>query len=443
MRKKRVIMDNLFSENTKKLAPLADRLRPKNLDEFLGQQHLLGKNSFLKRAILADKLGSCIFYGPPGTGKSTLASIIANTSNSNFVKLNAVSCGVAEVKEVISSAKSNLELFGKHTYLLLDECHRWNKAQSDSMLEAIEKGYIIFIGATTENPFISMTKAIVSRCKVFEFKPLSKDNIKEVINRAISDKENGFGNLNIEISELAKDQFVKTSGGDARVALVNFEIAVLSSTKVCGKIVIEDEEAKEICSKNNLSIDETEYFDMLSAFCKSLRGSDADAALYWAHRLIKCGCDPLLIFRRLLAHSSEDVGLANSNALVVASSALNAYLQMGAPEGLIPLSHAIIYVCMSPKSNSVVVAMSAAKEDIENTFSSAVPSHLKNYNYLNEQREHYKYPHNYGGYVDQQYLPTEIADHVYYVPSKNGSENSIKLPEKKLNNLSNNHIDKD
>ncbi len=436
-------MDNLFSENAHKLAPLADRLRPKTLDEFLGQEHLLSKNSFLRRAILADKLGSCIFFGPPGTGKSTLASIIASGLNSNFVKLNAVSCGVADVKEVIARAKSDLELFGKHTYLLLDECHRWNKAQSDSMLEAIEKGYIVFIGATTENPFVSMTRAIVSRCKVFEFKPLSKQNILQVINRAISDKENGFGNLDIEISEKAKEQFVNTSGGDARIALGNFEIAVLSSSKNHGKIVIENDEAKEICARANLSIDDDIYYDMLSAFCKSLRGSDADAALYWAHRLIESGCDPLLILRRLMAHASEDVGLANSNALVVATSALTAYLQMGIPEGLIPLSHAIIYVCMSPKSNSVVVAMNRAKEDVKATYTGAVPDHLKNYNYLNEKREHYKYPHDYGGYVEQQYLPSELKNHVYYIPSKNGSESSIKLPEYKLKNLNNQTTDKE
>ncbi len=427
-------MNNLFSENSQKLAPLADRLRPKTLDEFLGQEHLLGKNSFLRRAIIAGKLGSCIFYGPPGTGKSTLASLIANNSGSNFVKLNAVSSGVSDVKEVISTAKNNLEMYGKKTYLLLDECHRWNKAQSDSMLEAIEKGYIVFIGATTENPFISMTKAIVSRCKIFEFKSLSKENILTVINKAITDKNVGFGNLDIQISEDAKMQFVNTSGGDARVALGNFEIAVLSSSKENGKIVISDEEAKEICSNANLSIDNDSYYDMLSAFCKSLRGSDADAALYWAHRLIESGCDPLLIFRRLMAHASEDVGLANSNALIVATSALTAYNQMGVPEGLIPLSHAIIYVCMSPKSNSVVVAMNAAKADVKNTFTGSVPDHLKNYNYLNESRETYKYPHDYGGYVEQQYLPDEIASHVYYVPSKNGSEASIKLSETKQNN---------
>lgn len=428
-------MDNLFSDNTKKLAPLAERMRPKSFDDFFGQEHLVSKNSFLRRAIASNRLGSSIFFGPPGTGKTTLASIIASTTDSNFVILNAVSSGVAEVKQVIQTAKTNLELYGKKTYLLLDECHRWSKAQSDSMLEAIEKGYIIFIGATTENPFISMTRAIISRCRVFEFKPLSKNDIKMAINRALEDKINGFGNLEIDIDDEAKDYIITSSGGDARIALNNLEIAVLSSEKQNGKIKITLKDAKEVCTHGNKSIDEDLYFDMLSAFCKSLRGSDADAAVYWSQRLIASGCDPLLIFRRLLAHSSEDVGLANSNALVVANSALQAYLQMGAPEGLIPLTHAIIYVCMSPKSNSVVVAMNKAKIDVEATYTGDVPAHLKNYNYMHEKREQYKYPHDYGGYVDQQYLPDEIKDHVYYIPSKNGSESSIKLPQTKQNNI--------
>ena len=424
-------MDNLFSENSKKLAPLADRMRPKSLDEFLGQEHIVGKNCFLRRAISFDKLGSCIFYGPPGTGKTTLASIIANQTNSLFVSLNAVSCGVADVKQVIADAKSNIELYGKKTYLLLDECHRWNKAQSDSMLEAIEKGHIIFIGSTTENPFMSMTRAIVSRCRVFEFKPLSKQNILSAIDRALSDKVSGFGNLEINITDEAKDYFASSSCGDARVALGNLELAVLSAEKENGVTRVDIEDAKQVCMQYNNSVDEDLYYDMLSAFCKSLRGSDADAGLYWAHRLITAGCDPLLIFRRLMAHASEDVGLANSNALVVANSACQAYLQMGKPEGLIPLSHAIIYVCMSPKSNSVIEAMHMAQEDVEKTFVGLVPDHLKNHNYFNEKRAKYKYPHNYGGYVEQQYLPDEIKDHIYYVPSKNGSEASIKLPDYK------------
>ena len=424
-------MMNLFSEESKKLAPLADRMRPKTLDEFLGQEHIVGKNSFLRRAIDFNKLGSCIFFGPPGTGKTTLASIIANQTGSEFVSLNAVSSGVGDVKKVIADAKTNLELYGKKTYLLLDECHRWSKAQSDSMLEAIEKGYIIFIGSTTENPFVSMTRAIVSRCKVFEFKPLSKQNIISAINRAINDKVNGYGELKLDVPPEVVEYFAISSGGDARIALGNFELAVLSAKKVKGKTKVTLTDAKQVCATNTNSIDEDLYYDMLSAFCKSLRGSDADAALYWAHRLISAGCDPLLIFRRMLAHASEDVGLANSNALVVTNSAMQAYLQMGQPEGLIPMSHAIIYICMSPKSNSVVVAMNKAQDDVKNTFVGGVPDHLKNYNYLNEKREHYKYPHNYGGYVNQQYLPDELKDHIYYIPSKNGSEASIKLPESK------------
>lgn len=424
-------MDTLFSDNSKKLAPLAERMRPKTLDDFLGQEHIVSKNSFLRRAINFDKLGSCIFYGPPGTGKTTLAGIIANQTNSLFVSLNAVSCGVADVKKVISDAKTNIELYGKKTYLLLDECHRWNKAQSDSMLEAIEKGHIIFIGSTTENPFISMTRAIVSRCRVFEFKPLTKQNIIKALNNALNDKTNGYGELEINISDDAIEHFAQTSGGDARIALGNLELAVLSAEKVNGVSTITKEDAKQVCMNNTNSIDEDIYFDMLSAFCKSLRGSDADAGLYWAHRLIAAGCDPLLIFRRMLAHASEDIGLANSNALVVANSAMQAYLQMGRPEGLIPMSHAIIYICMSPKSNSVITAMQLAQEDVANTFVGGVPNHLKNYNYLNEKRAKYKYPHDFGGFVEQQYLPDEIKDHIYYMPSKNGSEASIKLPENK------------
>ncbi len=426
---------NLFYENLSKNAPLAERMRPRTLDEFVGQSHLAKKGSLLRRAIEVDRLGSCIFYGPPGTGKTTLASIVANTTGSEFRVLNAVTSGVADAKKVIEEAKTNLELYGKKTYLMLDECHRWSKAQSDAVLEAIEKGYIIFIGSTTENPYVSMTRAIVSRCRIFEFKPLTKQDISKVIERALKDKERGFGELDISLSKEALDHFILTSGGDARVALGNLELAVLSTKPVKGKISIDINIAKECTTGRNLSLDTDIFYDMLSAFCKSLRGSDADAALYWSRRMIKAGVDPLIIARRLIAHSSEDVGLANSQALVVSVSAMQAVKEMGIPEGLIPLSHAIIYVCMCPKSNSVVTAMGLADEDVEKTFNGAVPDHLKNYNYANEKREAYKYPHSYGGYVDQQYLPTEIKDHVYYIPSQNGSEKSIVLPENKKRHI--------
>lgn len=422
---------NLFLQNLSKNAPLAERMRPRNLDEFVGQSHLAKKGSLLRRAIEVDRLGSCIFFGPPGTGKTTLASIVANSTGSKFKILNAVTSGVSDAKKVIEEAKTELELYGKKTYLMLDECHRWSKAQSDAVLEAIEKGYIIFIGSTTENPYTSMTRAIVSRCRIFEFKPLTKNDILKVIERALSDKERGFGEIDVSVSKEAIDHFVLTSGGDARVALGNLELAVLSTKPVKGKINVDLATAKECTTGRNLSLDTDIFYDMLSAFCKSLRGSDADAALYWSRRMIKAGIDPLIIARRLVAHSSEDVGLANSQALVVSMSAMNAIKEMGIPEGLIPLSHAIIYVCMSPKSNSVITAMGLADEDVEKTFNGAVPDHLKNYNYANEKRKPYKYPHDFGGYVEQQYLPDEIKDHVYYVPSQNGAEKSIVLPENK------------
>lgn len=425
---------DMFTENLKNTAPLAERMRPTKLDEFVGQSHIVGKNSLLRRAILADRLGSCIFYGPPGTGKTTLASIIANTTNSNFTVLNAVSSGVADVKKVIDQAKREKEISGRKTYLLLDECHRWSKAQSDCMLEAIEKGYITFIGSTTENPFTSMTRAIVSRCRVFKFEPLSQKDIENVLKSALTDSR-GLSNFNVELTPQALDHFVLTSGGDARVALGALELAVLTTAPKDGVVTIDHKIAQECTQGKVISVDTDLYYDMLSAFCKSLRGSDADAAVYWSQRLIKAGCDPLLILRRLIAHASEDVGLANSQALVVAVSALTAYQNMGLPEGLIPLTHAIIYVCMSPKSNSVINAMHSAERDVERTYNDAVPDHLKNTNYLNEKRVAYKYPHNYGGYVDQQYLPSEIAKHVYYVPGTNGNEKSIVLPEQKLKNL--------
>lgn len=424
-------MDTLFSANMTARAPLAERMRPETLDEFLGQSHIVGKNSMLRRAIVADKITSMIFYGPPGTGKTTLASIIAKSTASPFVVLNAVASGVGDAKKVIDEAKRTEEMYGKKTYLLLDECHRWSKAQSDAVLEAIEKGYIIFIGSTTENPYTNMTRAIVSRCRIFEFKQLSKSDIKEALTRALSDKKRGFGDMPIAMQDDALEHFVLASGGDARVALGALELAVLSTPLKNKKITITKDIAKECMQGKVISLDTDMYYDMLSAFCKSLRGSDADAAVYWSQRLIKAGCDPLLIIRRVIAHASEDVGLANSQALVVATSALTAYQNMGLPEGLIPLTHAIIYVCMSPKSNSVIVAMDKAKEDVENTYNDAVPAHLKNTNYANEKRAKYKYPHSFGGYVEQQYLPDEIKDHVYYEPSGNGAEKSIVLPKKK------------
>ena len=411
--------------------PLAERMRPKTLSEFLGQSHIVSEGSLLRRAIRLDKLGSCIFWGPPGCGKTTLANVIANGTDGFFVKLNAVSCGVGDVKKVIEDAKTNAKLYSKRTYLLLDECHRFNKAQSDSLLPAIEKGDIIFIGSTTENPFASMTPAIVSRCRVFELKRLADEDIKKAIKRALSDKENGLGNYNVELKDDALDHIARVSAGDLRVAYNALELAVMTTDpNKDGKIVITLTDAEQSIQQKSLAYDESLYYDLLSAFCKSLRGSDSDAALYYMFRLIKGGCDPLIIARRVIAHSAEDVGMADPQAMVVATNALVAFEKMGLPEGLLPLSEAVIYVCEAEKSNSVVIAMNSAEHDAVTVRDDTVPPYLKNAVYgSKEDKElssHYKYPHDYGGYCKQEYLPESLRGRTYYVPKNNGYENTVK-----------------
>lgn len=417
---------NLFEQNTKQNAPLYERMRPNTLDEFVGQEHIVGKNSLLRRAIMGDMLGSCIFWGPPGTGKTTLANIITQTTHSKFVKLNAVSSGVADAKKVIEDARQDFQMFGKPTYLLLDECHRWNKAQSDSVLSAIEEGCIIFIGSTTENPQFSMTPAIVSRCRIFQFKPLSEENIIKALENAVNDKEKGLGKLKINLTEEAKKHYAWACGGDLRTALGALELASKTTPlDKDGVIVIDKTVAEQSIQSKALSVDENIFYDMLSAFCKSLRGSDAEAGLFWANRLIEAGCDPLIIARRLMAHASEDVGMADSNALLLATCALVAVKNLGMPEGNIPLTHAIIYVCEAPKSNSVITALEMAKEDAKNSRNDLVPEHLKNY-HIHKNAPKYKYPHDFGGYVYQQYMPDGLQDRVYYKPSQNGREKDFK-----------------
>ncbi len=411
--------------------PLAERMRARNLSEFIGQSHIISETGLLRRAIKLDRLGSCIFWGPPGCGKTTLANVIALSTSGNFVKLNAVSSGVADVKRVIDKAKDDLRMFNKKTYLLLDECHRFSKTQSDSLLPAIEKGEIIFIGSTTENPFASMTPAIVSRCRVFELKCLAESEIVSALKKAVGDKERGLGNLSIEIKEQAYEHIARVSAGDLRVAYNALELAVLTTEKDNdGVIRVTLKDAEESIQQKALSYDEQMYYDMLSAFCKSLRGSDANAALYYMQRLVTGGCDPLLIARRVIAHSAEDVGMADPNALVVATSAYMAFERMGYPEGILPLSQAIIYVCEAEKSNSVVMAMDMAKEDAVTVKDDNVPPWVKNAVYASKEDKdmasEYKYPHNFGGYVEQQYLPDRLKDRVYYIPSNNGYEKTVK-----------------
>lgn len=423
------LFDITYDKN--KNTPLAERMRPKTLSEFLGQEHLVSETSLLRRAIKLDRLGSCIFWGPPGTGKTTLANVIANGTDGNFVKLNAVSSGVADVKKVVEQAKIDTKIYGKKTYLLLDECHRFSKTQSDSLLPAIENGDIIFIGSTTENPFAAMTPAIVSRCRVFELKRLSEDNIISALERAIADKERGFGNYNLVVDKAAIEHIAFVAAGDLRVAYNALELAVLTTDpNKEGVIHVKKSDAEQSIQKKSLSYDEQMYYDMLSAFCKSLRGSDSNAALYYMQRLVKGGCDPLLIARRVIAHSAEDVGMADPNALIVATNAMVALEKMGLPEGLLPLSEAIIYVCEAEKSNSVVIAMDAAAKDAEDVRDDVVPGWVKNAVYGSQEDKKtargYKYPHDYGGYVEQQYLPDSLKDKVYYMPKNNGYEVEVK-----------------
>lgn len=424
-------MEDLFSQNARESAPLADRMRPRTLSEFVGQRAIIGEGRLLKRAILADRLTSSIFWGPPGTGKTTLAAIIANQTTSEFVKLNAVTSGVADVREVLRGAEERLRLYGKSTYLLLDECHRWSKAQSDSILPAIEKGVIKFIGSTTENPMIAMTPAIVSRCRLFRFEPLEADDVKRVVTAVIADRERGYGDMDVLIDEDALSHIAQVANGDARAALNALELAVLTTpVDANGCVRITLAVAEESIQRRVLRMDESMFYDMLSAFCKSLRGSDSDAALAWFARMLYAGVDPRIVVRRLIVHASEDVGLANPMAMLQAAAAMQALETVGLPEARIPMTQAIIAVCESPKSNSVVAAMAAAFEDAEKGGFESVPKHLRDTHYSGAAKlgsgEGYLYPHDFEGhYVKQSYAPIEAKGMPYYVPSDQGEEKDI------------------
>ena len=422
-----------FNGNAEAAKPLAERMRANNLNDFIGQSHIVSPGSLLRRAISSDRLGSCIFWGPPGTGKTTLANIIAQTTHGEFIKLNVVQAGVADVKKAVQQAQDNLKLYGKRTYLMLDECHRFNKTQSDSLLPAIEQGTIIFIGSTTENPYASMTPAIVSRCRVFEFKRLSAGDILAGLRRALGDRRKGLGGYAAQVDEDALNHIAVTAGGDLRTAYNALELAVLTTPPgEDGAIRVRLSDAEQSIQKKSLSYNEDDYYNYLSAFCKSLRGSDSDAALYYAMRLISGGCDPMLVARRLAVHSAEDVGMADPRALQMAASAMYVLEKTGAPEGLIPLSQAIIYVCEAPKSNSVITAMSAAKRDAEGVRDDGgVPTYLCDHSFDGAEGKRqvakYKYPHDYpAGYVEQQYLPDALKDAVYYVPKDAGYERTVK-----------------
>ena len=422
-------MTDLFS--MEESAPLADRMRPRDLSEFIGQEHLVGPGRLLRRAIEADRLTSSIFFGPPGCGKTTLASIIAGATKAAFVQLNAVTSGVSDVRDVIKSAQERRTLYGQPTYLLLDECHRWSKAQSDSILPAIERGTIRFIGSTTENPMIAMTPAIVSRCRVFQFQPLNEGHVITAMRRALADRERGYGQLNVRMDEDALRHIARIAGGDTRAALGAVELAVLTTpADEEGVIHVTLAVAEESIQKPMLRCDESLYYDMLSAFCKSLRGSDSDAALAWFARLIYAGVDPRIICRRIIAHASEDVGQANPMVMLQAQAAAADLEFVGMPEARLPIAQAIIALCESPKSNAVCAAVDAAMADAEKGGYGPVPVHLRDTHYQGHSRigsgDGYKYPHDFPGHwVKQDYMPPEVRGKKYYRPTEMGHEATI------------------
>lgn len=423
---------DLFSAQASRRAPLADRMRPRTLDEFIGQEHIVGKGRLLKRAIETDTLTSSIFFGPPGCGKTTLASVIAAHTGAKIAKLNAVTAGVKEVRAVIEQAEKDLKLYGTPTYLLLDECHRWSKTQSDSILPALESGIVRFIGSTTENPMVSMTGAVVSRCRLFQFYPLTIQDVEKAMRAALADKERGLGTLNIKIDDDAFEHIAATANGDARSALNALELAALTTAPdEEGCIHIDAAVAAESVQKKVVNVDDEQFYNMLSAFCKSLRGGDSDAAIAWFARLVYAGVDPRVICRRLIAHASEDVGLANPQAMTQAVAAAQALELIGMPEARLSITQAIIFICESPKSNSVVMAMDAAFADAERIPDQPVPMHLRDTAYKGADKlgngKGYKYPHDYPGHVVQQeYMPPSVKGRRYYIPGELGNEGKIR-----------------
>lgn len=414
-------------------APLAARMRPETLDEYVGQEHIIGKGKMLYNVIKADKLGSIILYGPPGTGKTTLARVIANTTKRKFEQLNATTSGIKEIKEVVQKAKENAGMYNLGTILFIDEIHRFNKAQQDALLPHVENGTVTLIGATTENPYFEVNRALVSRSYIFELRPLDKNNIKELIKRAVLDKDKGFGNMDINIEDKAVNFIAEVSNGDARRALNAVELAVLSAEPDNnGVINITLENAEECIQKRALNYDKDgdNHYDTISAFIKSMRGSDPDAALYYLAKMIYAGEDPKFIARRIVICASEDVGNADPHALQVAVSAAEAVNMIGMPESRIILAQAVTYVACAPKSNSALMGIENALSDVKNITVSGVPAHLRDSHYSGaSELEHgvgYKYAHNYPGhYVRQQYLPDELLGKIYYEPSENGVEKRI------------------
>ena len=429
-------MDLFEKQKDKRIeqTPLADRMRPRNFEEFMGQKHILSEGSVLRKAIEKSELQSLIFWGPPGTGKTTLAFIIANYTGADFRAFSAVTSGIKEIKEIIAVATRQKNLYNKKTILFVDEIHRFNKAQQDAFLPHVEKGNIILIGATTENPSFEVISALLSRAKVYTLNPLIEDDLKEIVNRALTDKEQGLGNLKINLDEKARDFIVQMANGDARVVLNTLEFAVMTTSPDKQEIRnITLQIAQEAMQKKALVYDKAgeEHYNIISALHKSLRGSDPDAALYWLGRMLAGGEDPLYIARRLIRFATEDIGNADPQALQVTIAAKEAYHFLGTPEGELALAQAVVYLATAPKSNAIYTAFSKVEKEIQETQALPVPLHIRNpvtglMKDLGYGKD-YKYPHDFPGhFVDEEYLPDNLKGRRYYEPTDFGFEKEIK-----------------
>ena len=434
------LFDYMREQNREKESPLASRLRPTTLDEMVGQQHIIGKDKLLYRAIKADKLSSIILYGPPGTGKTTLAKVIANTTSAEFLQINATSAGKKDMEDVIAQAKNNQGMYGKKTILFIDEIHRFNKGQQDYLLPFVEDGTIILIGATTENPYFEVNPALLSRSVIFELKKLSTEDIRTLLLRAVNDTEKGMGSYHAQMDDDALEFLADMANGDARAALTAIELGILTTDRSeDGIIHITLDVASECIQKRVINYDKTgdNHYDTISAFIKSMRGSDPDAAVYYLARMLYAGEDVKFIARRIMILASEDIGNADPQALQVAVAAAQAVERLGMPEARIVLAQAVTYMASAPKSNSAINAIDKAMRVVQETKTPPVPVHLQDAHYKSAGKlghgKGYKYAHDYKNhYVKQQYLPDGLTGEVFYEPSENGYEQQIRAYYKKI-----------
>lgn len=434
------LFEYMRQQNMKDESPLASRLRPTTLDEVVGQQHIVGKDKLLYRAIKADKLSSIIFYGPPGTGKTTLAKVIANTTSAEFMQINATSAGKKDMEEVVAAAKNNQGMYGKKTILFIDEIHRFNKGQQDYLLPFVEDGTIILIGATTENPYFEVNPALLSRSVIFELKKLSTEDIRTLLLRAVNDTEKGMGSYHAQMDDDALEFLADMANGDARAALTAIELGILTTDRSeDGIIHITLDVASECIQKRVINYDKTgdNHYDTISAFIKSMRGSDPDAAVYYLARMLYAGEDVKFIARRIMILASEDIGNADPQALQVAVAAAQVVERLGMPEARIVLAQAVTYMASAPKSNSAINAIDKAMRVVQETKTPPVPVHLQDAHYKSAGKlghgKGYKYAHDYKNhYVKQQYLPDGLTGEVFYEPSENGYEQQIRAYYKKI-----------